>query len=313
MRKLFTAPSNNFNMQQAIISMFAGDVFGRTLLGRPYRSPLPPLAVLLAFIPTAYADGPPLWEAGLGVAPLVFPDYRGSSKYRAHVLPLPYVIYRGDILRIDRQGVRGRLFETPRLRLEMSADGAVPVISDDNPRRRGMPDLDPIFELGPSLNVFLHQGELVRTRLRLPARAVMATDFRSVQHVGWKAHPQISLDIPAAVQGWNLGLSVGPLFGDRRYHGYYYGVSPTHATPSRPAYQASGGYSGAAVLLSTSRRFNRTWFGAFLRYDNLDGAVFLDSPLVETRHAVMAGMAVTWVFKQSSRHAPARWQGTDEL
>lgn len=40
-------------------------------------------AVAAAFAvaaPSAYAREEPLWEAGLGVAALSFPDYRGSSR-----------------------------------------------------------------------------------------------------------------------------------------------------------------------------------------------------------------------------------------
>jgi hypothetical protein len=78
-------------------------------------------------------------------------------------------------------------------------------------------------------------------------------------------------------------------------------VDPQYATPTRPAYRASGGYSGTLALASLSRRFNRVWMGGFVRYDNLAGSQFDDSPLYETRHSLMAGFAVSWILKQSSR------------
>jgi len=46
--------------------------------------------------------------------------------------------------------------------------------------------------------------------------------------------------------------------------------------------------------------------GGFIRYDNLSGAVFDDSPLVETRHSVMAGFAVAYILKKSSAIVPGR-------
>jgi len=61
--------------------------------------------------------------------------------------------------------------------------------------------------------------------------------------------------------GWNAGLSIGPLFGNRKYHAYFYEVAPEYATPSRPAYSASGGYSGSQVVASLCRRFERFWIG----------------------------------------------------
>ncbi|HHO70113.1 MAG TPA: hypothetical protein ENN02_01365, partial [Halothiobacillus sp.] len=51
-------------------------------------------------------------------------------------------------------------------------------------------------------------------------------------------------------------------------------------------------------------RFGQLWVGGFLRYDNLSGAAFADSPLVETRHSLMAGIGTAWVFGKSSRQVP---------
>ena len=53
------------------------------------------------------------------------------------------------------------------------------------------------------------------------------------------------------------------------------------------------------MLVSASRRFDRFWVGSFLRYDNLEGATFDDSPLVETDHAISAGIAISWILWQS--------------
>ena len=73
-----------------------------------------PLPILLAFLlsllsPSALAQTErPLWEAGLGVTALSFPDYRGSDHQRGYLLPLPYLIYRGQVFRADRDGVSPR-------------------------------------------------------------------------------------------------------------------------------------------------------------------------------------------------------------
>jgi hypothetical protein len=50
---------------------------------------------------------------------------------------------------------------------------------------------------------------------------------------------------------------------------------------------------------------SRHWFlGAFARYDWLDGAAFVKSPLVETRRYFATGFAVAWVFGASKEMAP---------
>jgi outer membrane scaffolding protein for murein synthesis (MipA/OmpV family) len=168
-----------------------------------------------------------------------------------------------------------------------------------------MPDLDPVGEIGPSINYLLYDSISTRLRLRLPVRAAFASDFTFIDHVGWKAHPQINLDLINAADSWNFGLTLGPIFADKRYHEYYYEVKPAYATETRPSWKASGGYSGTSLLLSASRRFADTWIGLFVRYDNLAGAAFEDSPLVETRHSFMGGMGVAWIIGKSAQSVPA--------
>ena len=79
------------------------------------------LALLLcASIPLARADLRPEWEIGAGATVFTLPDYRGSDESRGYVLPLPYVIYRGERFRVDRQGLRGIFFESDRVELDVS-------------------------------------------------------------------------------------------------------------------------------------------------------------------------------------------------
>ncbi len=264
-----------------------------------YRCAL--LILLLAFVAPVAAERLPLWEAGIGVAPVSFPHYRGSSEQEVYLLPLPYLIYRGDAFQIDRGGARGLLVDTPRFTVDVSADGAVPVASGDEGARAGMADLDPVFEIGPSAKWLLHRRNDVEWQLRMPVRAGVATDFRSAKHIGWKAHPMLAVDIRNGPGGWNLGMSAGPQFASRDYHGYYYDVARADAAATRPAYRASAGYSGTALQFSASRRFRDWWVGAFLRYEYLGGAAFEGSPLVETRQAVTGGLGVAWVFGRSER------------
>jgi MipA family protein len=252
-------------------------------------------------------DELPLWEAGFGVAPISFPEYRGSRTQRQYLMPLPYLIYRGEILEVDRGSIRGLLIDAQRFELDLSINGAVPVESSDDGPRSGMPDLDPVLEMGVSLGWLLGQGNAGRTRFRLPVRAVIATDLTSARHVGWKAEPQLHAETQEIPGRWNLSIATGPVFADRGYHEYYFDVDPEYATPGRPTYRAGGGYSGWSVTASASRRVDSIWIGAFLRYDNLEGTSFADSPLVETTHAAMAGIGVAWIFRQSSRPAARRW------
>ena len=111
--------------------------------------------VALSSSPGLFAEELPRLELGIGVTSIHLPDYRGSSEQRNYLLPLPFVIYRGENIRADRDGIRGLLFKHPRMALNVSIGGYVPVDSADNPQREGMSDLDPTFEVGPSLNFHL--------------------------------------------------------------------------------------------------------------------------------------------------------------
>lgn len=252
------------------------------------------------------ADEQPLWELGVGVAPLSFPAYRGSRDRQNYVLPLPYVVYRGEVLKADRRGVRGLLVDTDRIELNVSVRGALPVDSDESDARRGMPDLDPTLQIGPSLEFLLAEDQQRRLRLKLPLRGVIATDFNDFETAGFLFHPHLDFTAPKALAGWNLGINVGPIFATRDNHEYYYEVAPQFATADRPRFSPSGGYSGTAAIAGVSRRFDRFWAGAFLRYDNLSGAAFEDSPLAETDHALSTGFAIAWIFAQSKKMVPTR-------
>ena len=265
------------------------------------------LGIFLVWPITAWVNDTPLWEAGVGVALISFPDYRGAKSRNEYFLPLPYLVHRGERLKVDRGGVRGILLEQPRFEIDVSIDGATPVRSGDDSPRSGMPDLDAVLEIGPSMNWVFLQNEAGRIQLRIPLRAAVSTDLRSMRHVGWKTHPQLHAETHERPNSWNLGFSTGPLFADRSYHDYYYTVAPEFSNPERPPYQAQGGYSGWSLLISASRRINNTWIGAYLRYDNLRNARFADSPLVETEHAAMAGLGISWIIDQSSRPAPRSW------
>lgn len=251
----------------------------------------------------ALAPQKPLWEFGLGIGALGFPDYRGSDTSHVYPLPIPYFIYRGRFLRADRDGVRGLLVNRKAVELTISLNATTPVRSRDSLARRGMPDLRPTIELGPSLNVHLWRStaDQIRLDLRMPLRGAVTVES-SPRFIGWFFAPQLNVDLNdvAGLSGWHLGLAAGPLFADRRYDDYFYSVAPRFATFDRPAYAAHGGYSGSQMLAAMSKRYSRYWVGAFVRYDVLGGASFADSPLVRSNRYWAAGVGIAWMIGQSS-------------
>lgn len=268
------------------------------------RIPAAAVIVASALAPPVCAEPRPLWEIGGGLTVLSLPDYRGSDVTNVHVLPVPYLVYRGEFLKADEGGLRGLLFDSERLELNVSLNGTLPSLSEDNPTRVGMEELQPTVEFGPTADVHLWWSADRRTRLdlRLPVRTAITVESEP-QQIGWLFSPNLIIEMKDALNqpGWNASLQAGPYFNNREYNAYFYAVAPSEATATRPAYAPSGGYAGTQVMFTLTKRFARYWLGGFVRYDNLAGAVYEDSPLVETRHAVSAGIAASWIFAVSSK------------
>lgn len=256
----------------------------------------------------AFAAEKPLWELGAGISALSLPDYRGSDQSSLYALPFPYLVYRGEFLKADRHGIRGTFFGSGRIELNLSLGASLPVNSDDNRARQGMPDLQPTVELGPSLdlNLWRTPDRRIRLNLRLPVRTAV-TVKGGMDDIGWVFSPRLNLDIAdvAGLAGWNMGLLAGPMYGSERNHDYFYSVAPQYATAERPAFDAKGGYAGSQLMLTASKRYPKYWLGAFARWDSLQGAVFADSPLVKREDYFAAGVGIAWILGESSTRVEA--------
>ena len=71
----------------------------------------------------------PRIELGAGLVALNAPDYRGSSEDSNYLLPLPYIKYRGDRLRVD-EGAQGVIFESADLLFTLSGNLSLPADDD---------------------------------------------------------------------------------------------------------------------------------------------------------------------------------------
>jgi len=261
-------------------------------------------AVLALSTPGAHAEEKPLWEFGLGAGAIAFPDYRGSDEARVYPVPVPYFVYRGPFLKADRDGLRGKLFNREYVELDLSVGATIPVNSSDNAARRGMPDLKPTLELGPSVEVHLWRSadRDVKFDLVMPLRVPITLES-SPRSLQWLFAPRFNIDFEnvGGRNGWNIGGGIGPVFAADKFHEYFYSVPAQFATPQRPEYRADGGYSGMHVLAAVSKRFPQYWFGAFLRYDWLGGAEFANSPLMRRENYLAGGFGFAWMIGESKR------------
>ena len=245
----------------------------------------------------------PLWEFGAWVAAFSFPAYRGSDQTNNFLMPVPLFTYHGDFFKADRHGIRGSFFDSDRLDLTVSLALSPPANSSDIKVRDGMPDIEATFEIGPQMDVTFWRSENRArfVKLLMPLRAAITVQG-TPKDIGFVFHPKLNMDITdlPGLPDWNLGMLAGPLFGDKRQNAYYYDVAPQYATAARPAYESKSGYAGMQYLVALSKRFPKYWVGSFIRYDNLNGAVFEDSPLVRQKDYFAAGVTITWIIGESS-------------
>jgi len=152
----------------------------------------------------------PLWELGIGAGGFSMPQYMGSDERFTFPFAFPYVIYRGEDLRIDRSGYRNHLLRSDRIALDLSFGFGLPV-RNTNRARRGMPTLQLAGQVGPQLNVLLGKFGNHRWSLQFPVRAAIDTDFN---YVGFLSEPHIHYEYRKALnEGFlrtklDLGLRV---------------------------------------------------------------------------------------------------------
>lgn len=269
---------------------------------------LPPLILLLLLVLTlttlcshnalAAADALPKWELGLGVATARLADYRGSKHGHTYALPIPYGIYRGDRLRLDREQNRFRILKTATFSVDWSGSVTQPVESDDAPLRDGMPDLEPTFEWGPQLKMALGERWTLQTRVHV----VSTLEDNALHERGYTVTPSISWEKPLP-HDFSLGARLAFPFASDRFHDYYYGVAPAFVQTDRPAYEGTAGSSGTNTQLTLSKRTHHAWFGFFVANHFLNNAVVEDSPLIDDKTSWSAGFAATWLLLQSKELA----------
>ena len=251
----------------------------------------------------------PLWELGFGAGGGWIPDYPAAGQNHFKGLPIPWVVYRGDIFRVgDRRGLlRGRFLNTDKYEFDISLQAAFPVDSGDNNARRGMPDLDWLAGIGPQLRVKLFNNPGInRLNLNFPVRAIFSTDLSSFENRGFVVNPKLAYRHENLTnKKLQLLASIGPIFATGKLMDYFYTVKPQFATLTRPAFDAEGGYLGSelTVFLSTKPAEKLRFFGG-ARVGLYTGAKNEDSPLFRDDLTVGVFAGFVWSIWQSERRVP---------
>ena len=242
----------------------------------------------------------PLWELG-GFGLITSQQaYPGSDQQVSRGLALPFLVYRGEFLRADRDTAGVRALKTPLYELDVSVAGAFGAGSDQLDARRGMPKLGTLVEFGPRLRLNLSDvTSNPRWGLDLPLRGVFDLSD-SLRHSGLKAEPTLTLR--GSTDGnWRYSLGAGVLLADKKLSDTLYGVDPFYATPNRPAYQAGSGLMAWRLSGSVTKQITQDWrLFAFTRFDSVAGAKNENSPLVRHKSGATVGVGFSYTWLRSS-------------
>ena len=256
-------------------------------------------------LPGLAQEGPalPLWELGaVGVA-VSQQAYPGSLERVQQALALPFFIYRGEFLRVDRGSAGIRALKTPALELDVGVSGALGSRASDVAARRGMADLGTLVEFGPRLrwNISPAAGP-DQWRADLPLRGVFDLSSSLAQR-GVSFEPELTFSHRDR-DGWSYSTGVSAIWGDQRLAELYYSVSAAEATASRAAYAAQGGLIALRLSGSVSRRLTPDLrLFLFGRVDSVSGAANQASPLVQQSSGASAGLVLSYTWKQSESRA----------
>ncbi len=248
----------------------------------------------------------PLWEFGLAPIWAQIPHYRGSDEHENYAFAVPYFVYRGEIFKSDRDGVRGIFWRNEKFETDVSLSGNPPV-SDENTAREGLPELDPLMEIGPALKYYFEElGEFDAFFLQAGLRFATSvdTDDLSTGYEGIVADLNLIYKNSRLLKKEKIRfhLSTGIQFGSAEYHSYFYDVEEQYATTDRPAYESEQGYAGFQISGSLMKELTPALsIGAYARYINTEGAAFDNSPLFKEAHNYAGGILLLWTIAESDK------------
>lgn len=263
------------------------------------------LACMGAFCVSAVAQdasGPALWEVGGASFAVSQQAYPGSDQQVNRAVVLPFFVYRGELLRADRENAGIRALKTETFELDVGLAGSFGASGGALDARRGMRELGTLVELGPRLRWRLGTTpDGGRLSAEFPLRAVFDLGDKAA-HRGTSFEPRL---VYARQTGpWRYGASVGAIVADTRLARTFYQVDPTEAVVGRPAYSAESGLVAWRLGGSVSRRLSRDWilFGV-ARLDSVAGAANESSPLVRRKSGGSLGLGVSYTWMRSERGA----------
>ncbi len=241
-------------------------------------------------------------DLGVGYGTGSVPHYPASNQNQNESLFLPIIMYRGDILKSDREeGTRIELFKSLELDINLSFGATFNNDSSENEARKDMPNLNYTLETGPALNFKLWSvPDYGFLRIQIPIRLTFETNFKTTNFLGFVFEPELRFQKSHFLMS-NLrsSTSVASEFFSQRVANYFYEVEPQYATTERPTYTGREGLSAFKLSQSFMYQYKRFNFIVGTAYSNFSYSANKNSPLFRSVHNQSYFVAVAWLFYKS--------------
>ena len=245
---------------------------------------------LMLFVSTAIAETPDAdkhtgWNGTAGFGPIVFPKYTGGKSNRVWPVPLLSINYDETFyVEIQRIGVYILASDDKKIGLGIAAEPRFGFSGGDGARIAGMATRRDSIEAGLTFDwdfdviafSVAYFGDVNRTSRGSSMRASVYKQLLKNDR-------------------WDFGVLLGYDRMNAKVSNYYFGVTPSEATPSRPFY-SPGAAGNVSLGLSGTYNFNKRNAIMFGVNSTRLGKSAADSPIVEVRRANVYYLGYGWTL-----------------
>ena len=237
---------------------------------------------------------------GAGFASL--PHYPGADENEKYFLPIPYVDFVADRFSINDEGLNAKVLNSNLFSLEFDVTGSLPVSSDDNKSRSGMPDLGFFLEVGPEISMQLIDNSNHSFSLDLPIRLSFELlgqnknlNNKFIQNAGYLLEPSFHYAFKKGL--FEIELDAGFIWASHKYQHKFFSVQESYSSSSRPEFTARAGKMGNRLSTTLKYETDDWLIINYLKFIDLSQGINRNSPLIKDNSYILGGIGLIRKFK----------------
>ncbi|MBY0452758.1 MAG: MipA/OmpV family protein, partial [Bdellovibrionaceae bacterium] len=193
--------------------------------------------------------------------------------------------------------------------IDLSFGGSFPT-EGQNQARKGMPNLDWTFEVGPRLLYYFYKDpQWGQVRAGLPLRASFSTDFSNTRYLGFTIAPDFQMDRYdfAGIKNLSLYTSATLNYLSEGLADYFFQITPSEQTAERMAYDAKAGLMSWETSIGFRYDYGSQFYLAGYRYSDLSISANRDSYLHRTNSNWSYVVSVGFTMFESEDRVPLEY------